>query len=315
MRAHSLLRKNLLMRAARAAGLLALLMWAGAGRADDQGTDTGCAIASASLELDGGTIYYSRSGQGPQIVLLHGLFAQKEQWHAVLCALAGSGYDAIAPDLPGFGQSNGFEVTAYDLGAQAERLHGFVGTLGLKDFNLAGNSMGGTIAAIYVERYPDSARRLAFIGPPLGVIEWGPRVRQAIKDGINPFIPIDPAQFDLEMSLLFADPPEVPADFRDPLLKNYVTYNRHYQQIWDIVNLYDAVLDKKPLDEPLNAKVPVLILWGEADAIYPIDGAAALQKRLPGSQLVKLPRAGHLPMLERPAETAASLVAFLRAKH
>jgi pimeloyl-ACP methyl ester carboxylesterase len=48
--------------------------------------------------------------------------------------------------------------------------------------------------------------------------------------------------------------------------------------------------------------------------IYPAERASKLQERLPGSQLVKLPRAGHLPMLERPAETAARLVAFLREK-
>ena len=271
-------------------------------------------IAVSSLELDGGTIAYSRSGQGPQVLLLHGLFAQKEQWHAVLCALAGAGFDAIAPDLPGFGESSGFAVTAYDLGAQAELLQGFAEKLGLKQFDLAGNSMGGTIAAIYAERHPKDVRRLAFIGPPLGVIAWGPRVRKAIEDGINPFIPIDRAQFDLEMGILFADPPEVPAGLRDELIHTYTTYNRHYQQVWDIVNLYDAVLDNRPLAKPLDARIPVLILWGEADAVYPVDGAPKLQGLLPGSRLVKLPRSGHLPMLERPAETASYLVAFLRER-
>ena len=268
---------------------------------------SGCVIAPGQIEIDGGIVQYSRSGQGPQVLLVHGLFAQKEQWHAVMCALAAQGFDAIAPDLPGFGQSTGFQITAYDLGEQADRLHRFAQALGLKDFDLAGNSMGGTIAAIYAERYPDDLRRLAFIGPPLGVVEWGPRVRQAIDDGINPFIPVDAAQFDLEMKLLFADPPQVPPDVRDALLKGYVERNPHYHQVWDIVNLYDTALDK-----PLKVEIPVFILWGEGDGIYPVEGAEKLQERLHGSQLVKLPRAGHLPMLERPAETASRLIAFLR---
>jgi abhydrolase domain-containing protein 6 len=287
--------------------LFALLPWAGSGFADQDWMGSGCTIAPGQMAIDGGTVAYSRSGQGTQILLLHGLFAQKEQWHAVMCALAAQGFDAIAPDLPGFGQSTGFQVTAYDLGGQADRLRRFARGLGLKDFDLAANSMGGTIAAIYAERYPQDLRRLAFIGPPLGVVQWGSQVRRAIEDGINPFIPIDAGQFDLEMKLLFADPPAIAPDARDELVKAYVERNRHYQQVWDIVNLYDTALDK-----PLHVDIPVFILWGEGDGIYPVDGSSMLQERLPGSQLVKLPRAGHLPMLERPAETAARLIAFLR---
>lgn len=286
---------------------LALALGGGSAFADSQWAGAGCSIASGSRDLDGGTIHYSRSGTGPRVLLLHGLFGQKEQWHPVLCALAGAGFDAIAPDLPGFGQSGGFQVDAYDLGAQAERLHRFAAALGPGTFDLAGSSMGGTVAAIYTERFPETVRRLAFVGPPLGVIEWGPRVRQAIEQGINPFIPIDRGQFDLEMSLLFAVPPEIPAGLRDALIGGYASRNRHYQQVWDIVNLYDTALD-----QPLGIATPVLILWGESDGIYPIDGAPALQARLPGSRLVPLPRAGHLPMLERPAETAARLIAFLK---
>jgi pimeloyl-ACP methyl ester carboxylesterase len=268
---------------------------------------SGCTIVPGRIEIDGGTIQYSRSGQGPQVLLLHGLFAQKEQWHAVMCALAAQGFDAIAPDLPGFGQSTGFQVTAYDLGEQADRLRRFAHAVGLKEFDLAANSMGGTIAAIYAERYPQDLHRLAFIGPPLGVVEWGPRVRQAIEDGINPFIPVDADQFDLEMKLLFADPPAIAPEVRDASIKGYVELNRSYQQVWDIVNLYDTALD-----QPLPVDIPVFILWGEGDGIYPVDGAPKLQARLPGSKLITLPRAGHLPMLERPAETAARLIAFLR---
>ncbi len=287
--------------------LLVLFFWTMPGLSDDRSMGGGCSIAPGTLELDGGTIHYSRSGQGPQVLLLHGLFGQKEQWHPVLCALAASGFEGIAPDLPGFGQSVGFQISAYDLGEQAQRLHSFAAALGLKDIALAGNSMGGTVAAIYAERYSKEVSRLAFIGPPLGVIEWGPRVRQAIEKGINPFIPIDADQFDLEMKLLFFDPFPIAPDVRDALIEGYVEHHRFYQQVWDIVNLYDTALDK-----PLDVKIPVFILWGEGDGIYPVEGAAKLQERLPGSALVKLPRAGHLPMLERPVETAARLLAFLR---
>lgn len=289
--------------------LLALLLWGGAALADTQVAPLACEIAAGSVPLDGGVVHYSRAGQGPTVLLLHGLFAQKEQWHALLCALAAAGFDALAPDLPGFGQSTGFPVTDYDLEHQVDLLHRFIGGLGLHEFALAANSMGGTIAALYVQRHPRGVRRLAFVGPPLGVVDWAPGVRQAIQDGINPFIPIDEDQLDLELRLLFATPPPVPAPVREALIKDYVARNRHYQQVWDSVNLYDRVLD-----HPLKVSVPVLILWGESDGIYAVAGAQTLHRRLPGSTRITLPDAGHLPMMERPAETAAVLIPFLRGR-
>jgi pimeloyl-ACP methyl ester carboxylesterase len=288
--------------------LLVLLLCAGAVLADTQVAPPACDIRPATQALDGGVVHYSRAGSGPAVLLVHGLFAQKEQWDAVLCALADAGFTAVAPDLPGFGASTDFPITDYDLGRQVDLLHQFVGALGLGELNLVGNSMGGTIAALYAERYPHGLRRLAFVGAPLGVVEWGPRLRQAIEQGVNPFIPIDRDQFELELSLLFAHPPQVPDGVRDALIRDYVDRNRHYQQVWDIVNLYDSALAKLP-----RVAVPVLILWGESDGVYAVAGAPALRKRLPGSTLVTLPEAGHLPMVERPAETAALLIRFLRA--
>ncbi|WP_295389773.1 alpha/beta hydrolase [uncultured Thiodictyon sp.] len=288
---------------------LGFLAWGGLASAQPKVAPPACAIAAGAATLDDGVVHYSRAGHGPAVLLLHGLFAQKEQWHDLLCTLAAAGFDAVAPDLPGFGASADFPVNDYDLVRQADLLHAFVGTLGLTDIALAANSMGGTIAALYVERHPHEVRRLAFIGPPLGVVDWSPGVRQAIQKGVNPFIPIDPEQFDLELRLLFAAPPAVPERIREALLKDYVTRNRHYQQVWDIVNLYGRALDRPPRLPP-----QVLILWGEADGVFAVAGAESLHQRLPGSALVTLPGAGHLPMLERPTETAGALIPFLRER-
>lgn len=65
-------------------------------------------IATHEVALDGGVLYYNRAGEGPLVVLLHGLFAQKEQWDALLCLLSAAGYTAIAPDLPGYGKKHRF---------------------------------------------------------------------------------------------------------------------------------------------------------------------------------------------------------------
>ena len=276
-----------------------------------EAAEADCDFSPAMVNVGGGEIHYDRAGTGPPVILLHGLFAQKEQWHDVLCNLAAAGFDAVALDLPGFGKSDDYPVTVYDLNRQVELLDNFIEALEIDEFNLAGNSMGGAIAALYAERFPEKVRQLAFIGPPLGLVPWGPHVRLAIIQGINPFIPTDSTQFDLEMALLFAHPPEVTDEVRNSLVREYVTQNHHYQQVWDIINLFDTVL-QDPQRKPLLQKTPVLILWGESDSIYPVAGAESLHQRLHNSWLITLPETGHLPMMEKPVMTGRLLVQFLR---
>jgi pimeloyl-ACP methyl ester carboxylesterase len=290
---------------------VALVLLLGPGCGDEVGSAKPTpASPSATVAVEDGTVHYSRSGKGTPVILLHGLFAQKEQWDGVRTRLASAGFDAVAPDLPGYGESAGFPITSYDLERQVELLAELATALGLETFDIVGNSMGGTIAALFTERHPDRVRRLAFVGPPLGVVPWGPGVRKALLRGVNPFIPADRAEFELEMSLLFARPPEVPASVRDAQLRDYADRRRHYQQVWDSVNLYDDVLVSGKAGR-LAIDAPVLILWGASDGIYPASGAKVLQGLLPGSTLVVMEDAGHLPMLDRAAAVAARLIRFL----
>ncbi|MBK1732055.1 alpha/beta fold hydrolase [Thiococcus pfennigii] len=291
--------------AAVAACTLALL-----GAAPMRAAAPPCGIVAVQIPLAGGILHFSRAGQGPAVLLLHGLFAQKEQWHDLACALSAAGFAAIAPDLPGFGRSDGFAVTDYALDRQVALLDGLADALGLARFALAGNSMGGAIAALYAARHPERVGHLAFIGAPLGWVDWGPGLRQAILEGVNPFIPVDRAQLAREMDLLFAEPPALPEALADQLVADYRARRDHYRQVWDIVGLFDRVLADGAL-AALDQGLSLLILWGEADAIFPVAGAASLHARLPQGRLVVLPQSGHLPMLERPAETAAALIELL----
>lgn len=304
--------------AVRAANLGALamvitLLWFGLigySHADHPNPASSCEIATRQVALDGGVLNYNQAGQGAPVLLLHGLFAQKEQWDSMLCLMAAAGYLAIAPDLPGYGKSTDFPLADYTLDNQVERLDQFMETLGIARFDIAGSSMGGAIAALYVERYPRRIRTLALIGSPLGAVEWGKAVKEAIYQGINPFIPITVPQFDLEMSLLFVKPPAIPDPVKAALVQDYRERNRHYQQVWDIVNLYDTLLDRR-----LRIQTPTLILWGVEDQIFAVEGADRLRFRIPRSRVVRLPNAGHLPHLENPSETAAIYRGFLKSSY
>ncbi|AFY56756.1 putative hydrolase or acyltransferase of alpha/beta superfamily [Rivularia sp. PCC 7116] len=267
-----------------------------------------CAIATYSAPIGNGTISYNQVGTGQPILLLHGLFADKEQWSSMMCQLSMAGYQAIAPDLPGYGSSIGFTTRDYTLENQVKLLHKLTNQLEIHSFDVAGSSMGGAIAILYSQRYPEQLLSLAFIGSPLGIADWASSVRNSIKDGINPFIPITQEQFDLEISLLFVTPPTIPDSVKTEKVKDYITRNRHYQKIWDIINLYDDVLCQTQRRSP---QLPTLAIWGIEDKIYDIRGASRLQRCIPRSQVIRLPKAGHLLLIENAKKATANYLQFL----
>ncbi|QWE10959.1 alpha/beta fold hydrolase [Polynucleobacter sp. es-EL-1] len=275
--------------------------------AQGQSTNTFCPLTTKSIAIDAGSISYLQGGQGPSVLLLHGLFGQKEQWTDMACALAKQGFHVIAPDLPGYGQSSAYPITIYQLESQVKTLQRFMRSVSGNSFHIAGNSMGGAIAGLYANQYAQEIKSLAFIGAPLGIIPWSNQVRDSIYQGVNPFIPVDQAQLDLEMDLLFAKPPVISDDIKTQLLQEYRNNNRHYQQVWDIVNFYGDTLKRFP-----NQSLPTFILWGEHDEIFNISGLPILKKKFPHSQSHRLANVGHLVMLEQPVKIADLYTSFLK---
>ena len=230
--------------------------------ADSPASVQGCAITTHSIPINNGTVSYNKVGTGQPILLLHGLFASKEQWDGMMCQLSEAGYQAIAPDLPGYGISTGFAMRDYALENQVELLNQLMNRLEIPSFDLVGSSMGGAIAFLYSQRYPKQLHSLAFIGSPSGVSDWSGSIENAILDGINPFIPITKEQFDLEISLLFTTPPTIPDSVKTNQVNDYTIRNRHYQKIWNIFNLYDDVLCQ---GQP--TQISTLAIWGIEDKI------------------------------------------------
>ncbi len=221
------------------------------------------------------------------MVLVHGLFADKEQWSGLACRLAGKGYSVVAADLPGYGKSTGFSLDEYRLEREVENLRALTETLGLTQVDIAGNSMGGAIAALYAKAYPRQVRSLAFLGSPLGIEGWADGVKEAIYSGVNPFIPVSQAQFDTELGLLFVTPPPIPPAARKGIIARYIARQAHYTQVWNIVNLYADVLLKMQLPQ-----IPALIVWGDSDRVFGVSGALILQRAIPASRRYELQNGG-----------------------
>ncbi|MES2582881.1 MAG: alpha/beta fold hydrolase [Pseudomonadota bacterium] len=253
--------------------------------------------------LEGG----AGKGNAEPLVLLHGIFAEKDHWVDFARPLTGR-YRVIAPDLPGFGESGRLPDQAYDYAAQTERLRLLLDALGVHRVHLAGNSMGGTIAVLFAIAYPQRVASVALIGAPHGIRSPQPsRMDGLIDAGKAPLIAHTTAEFAQMMDLVFAKQPFLPY----PILQ--ATEQAALRNADSNMRLWNAQLkDRYLLDGRINGlQQPTLVLWGGQDQVFDASGAELLRSRLNNPRIDVLPGVGHLPMMEAPGHTAQAYAGFL----
>jgi len=241
------------------------------------------------------------------LLLLHGFGGDKDNWTRFSRTLV-EDYRVIAPDLPGFGDSARHPDWDYSLIAQRDRLAGFVTALELSPLHIGGNSMGGQLAAIYTHAHPEQVESLMLLNN--GGIS-APRHSEmflAIGRGENPLVLSSPDDFDRLLSFASHKPPFVPWPAKKVLAQKTfenADFNRY---------IFAALIDERrvPL-EPLlgDIKQPVLIVWGEFDRVLDVSSIDVMKSLLPQAKVIVMTDTGHLPMLERPTETASSYLEFL----
>ncbi len=253
------------------------------------------------------TLHYLDGGSGETLVLLHGIFAEKDHWVDFARPLTAH-YRVLAPDLPGFGQSTRLPNHDYGYDMQTEKLKDFLDQLGVQRAHLAGNSLGGTIAALFAMRYPERVASVALVGAPHGLHTPQPSEMDALIDaGKSPLVVTHPDAFEPMLDFVFAQRPFLPYPIlhatQAEALRNAVSNTR----IWNAQRK-----DRYLLDTHIDAlKHPTLVLWGQKDRLFDVSGAAMLGKRLPHAQVHVLPGVGHLPMMETPKASAAQYAHFL----
>jgi pimeloyl-ACP methyl ester carboxylesterase len=119
-------------------------------------------------------VTYEERGKGRPVILLHGWNSSRKQWMLNMKAMA-PGFRAIAPDLPGFGESDesGFPYTLDGMAAFVEE---FRQALHLPSICLVGHSMGGCIAIRYTTLHPEKVDRLALVSTPTRTVSMGLRL-------------------------------------------------------------------------------------------------------------------------------------------
>lgn len=251
-------------------------------------------------------ISYVEGGIGEPLLLLHGFGGDKDHWLLIAKHLTPH-FRVIAPDLPGFGDST-HRAACYAVIDQVDRIHGLVGALGLKSFHLSGSSMGGYIAAAYATRHPDQVSSLCLLAPAGVKSAQQGELFECLMRGENPLLVQDTADFERLMGLCFARPPYVPRPFKRYLLKRAIEERPGNERIFR-----DLVEHPFPLESEMRGlSVPTLILWGDRDRLLHVSGAAVLGSVLPHATVIVMDRCGHVPMVERPRETAEHVLRFIR---
>ncbi|MDF5909289.1 alpha/beta fold hydrolase [Pseudomonas aeruginosa] len=120
----------------------------------------------------------------------------------------------VALDLPGFGDSSKPQQASYDVGTQAERVANFAAAIGVRRLHLAGNSMGGHIAALYAARHPEQVLSLALIDNAGVMPARKSELFEDLERGENPLVVRQPEDFQKLLDFVFVQQPPLPAPLK-----------------------------------------------------------------------------------------------------
>jgi pimeloyl-ACP methyl ester carboxylesterase len=262
-------------------------------------------LVRKQIVLPGGLRYvYLEGGAGEPLLLLHGFGADKDNFTKVARFLTPH-YRVIVPDHIGFGESAHPPQADYSPPAQARRLHALVRALGVQRLHLGGNSMGGQIALSYAVLYSNEVASLWLLDPG-GVWSVGPSelAKTIAATGHNPMLVRSADDFARLIGLVMTDPPFIPPPMRNVLARERIANYELERRIFDEIRADSVEARVRGLP------TPTLIVWGEQDRVLNVGSAQILHRLMPNSEVVIMHAVGHLPMLERPRESAADYLRF-----
>jgi pimeloyl-ACP methyl ester carboxylesterase/putative sterol carrier protein len=254
-------------------------------------------------------------GEGPPVILLHGLGGTKVSWMPLLEPL-GRSHTVIAPDFPGHGESDKPKAE-YSPRYYADVVRKLMDALGTGPAVMIGNSMGGRVALEMGVRYPKRVTGLATLGAAVPGIRWRYLLgftRIAPTEIARIPIPLRERWMQYSIRRLFARPERLPEVAflagADEFIRVYRS-PRARVAFW--ASLQHIVLERPDEFFPRLRRVraPALILHGDHDRMVPLRLANRLAEAMPDAEFRVLPDVGHVPQFEAPLTTRNAVLGFL----
>ncbi len=265
--------------------------------------------AMFEVEVEGHTLRYWQQGGGSDIVLIHGWASSHRIWESVMGRLAAAGYRTWAPDLPGFGDSQGPSNGPYTIARFAHLVAAFIQAVGITSPAVVGHSMGGAIALRLALEQPELVDRLVLINPVISG-----RLRFSLELFLNR--PVGQWVLTLSRRLWTLATLGVRAMYLHPWHGSRSAIRRDVEDLTRatpdaaLESLY-AVAHTDLSPHLSRVRVPTLILASPFDRIIPPAEAALAARQIPKARLVPLTATGHQPMDEQPDTLVRFLLDFL----
>ncbi len=266
------------------------------------------------ITLDGARMRYLRSGDGPPLLLLHGLLGYSFSWRYAIPVLAQQA-TVHAVDMLGVGFSDRPPGIDCSLRASAERLLLFLDSVGVESCDLLGTSHGGAVSMMAAALAPERIHRLVLVAP---VNPWSRK--GAPLAAFLSSRPVAPVFLRLAPHLsfthsyllrrLYGDPRRI----RPGTLEGYstpFTIPGVFEHGLGVLRTWDRDLAELQSALPRIAHIPTLLLWGGADPAVNPASAAPLRKQFANCQVRIFDGVGHLPYEEVPDEFNHAVAEFL----
>ena len=262
-------------------------------------------------------------GEGPPLLLLHGIGNKSQTWGPVLSRLARR-HTVIAPDLLGHGLSDKPRGD-YSVGGYANGMRDLLSVLDIERVTVVGHSLGGGIAQQLAYQYPERCERLVLVSA--GGLGRGlhPALRMATLPGTAAGLSLlacSPARLveDLTVGALAGLARVTRSALLSDLVQGYSSlgalrdararqaFLRTLRTVADaggqVVNATDRAY--------LAAALPLLVVWGSGDSVIPVKHAVDLVDLVPGARLEVFDGAGHWPHLSEPDRFCSVIEDFMR---
>jgi pimeloyl-ACP methyl ester carboxylesterase len=277
-------------------------------------------VRHTEIRLHGHRLSYRIGGQGPVLVLIHGITNSSASWEPVLAQLA-TRFTVIAPDLLGHGDS-AKPRGDYSLGANASLMRDLMIALGHERATIAGHSLGGGIAMQMAYQFPERVERLVLVSSGGLGRQVTPLLRAVALPAAEYVLPLLASQplvsagtkvggwiqrIGLGVGSDISAMASGFASLQDIEARRAFVHTA--RSVIEIGGQRVSATDKLYLAEA----VPTLILWGERDTIIPARHGIRAHELMPGSRLRIFDGARHFPHHDDPAGFAAEITDFVDA--